>query len=85
MKEKEAFEKLVAVVDFAVKNLSAFGIRETKEINTALDVLSSKLIYAETLENTMIHKDEFIEKNIMQHSGNETTLLNDLKDENITS
>ena len=73
MREQEAFNYLVSVIDVAVRKLPDFGINETKSINEAIGVLNSKLNYIETLEKTLISKDEFIEKNLPLVSGNNST------------
>lgn len=62
MNEQEAFDKLTAVIDTAVKTLNIFGINEVRVINQAIDIVKSKLDYVESLEQAIKDKNEAIER-----------------------
>lgn len=62
MNEQEAFDKLTAVIDTAVKTLNIFGINEVRVINQAIDSVKSKLDYVESLEQAIKDKNEAIER-----------------------
>ena len=62
MKEQEAFERLIAVIDSAIKNMSLFGVNETLEINKYIEKVNSSLATIETLTKTIELKNETIER-----------------------
>ena len=62
MNEQEAFDKLTAVIDTAVKTLNIFGINEVRVINQAIDSVKLKLDYVESLEQAIKDKNEAIER-----------------------